>query len=297
MSKKKTNVLVLIILLSYAVVGFWIGYFIGQNKTEQLYNSYPVARAIKLLDSYYIIKFSPEELNALQHVAIKAILQYLDPYSYFFPPLSAKSYTSTSRSELIEKKIIDNNIGYIKVPRFISGKTYLDIKQTVVNFNQQNIQGLIIDLRDNPGGDATETIKTANLFLEKGKIIITFKFRSPYPEEIYYAKEKNIFDKPVVILINGNSASASEIFSGALRDNKRAVLVGTKTFGKGCGQEIFSFDDGSMLGLTAFKFYLPGGTCPQGIGIEPDIIVDDATLQLDKAIEILKSKISPAKRD
>ncbi len=295
MSEKTNKVLILIILLSYAAVGFWIGYFIGQNKTEQLYNSYPVARAIKLLDHYYIIKFSPEELNALQHVAIKAILQYLDPYSYLVTPSSTKS--SAFRSESIKTKIINNNIGYIKVPHFVSGKTYQYIKQTVINSNQLNIQGLIIDLRDNPGGDATETIKIANLFLEKGKIIITFKFRSSYPEEIYYAKEKNIFDKPVVILINGNSASASELFSGALRDNKRAVLVGTKTFGKGCGQMTFLLNGGSILGLTTFRFYLPGGTCPQGIGIEPDIIVNDATLQLDKAIEILKSKISPPKAD
>jgi len=291
MSEKKTSILVLIILLGYTMLGFWIGYSEGQNKgrnkTEQLYNAYPVARTIRLLDNYYIIKFSPEELNALQHVAIKAMLQYLDRYSYLLLPSSAKSYTL--HSEPIEKKIIDNNIGYIRVPHFTSGKTYPDIKQTVINFNQQNIQGLIIDLRNNPGGDAIETIKTANLFLEKGKIIITFKFRSPYPEETYYAKEKNIFDKLVVILINGKSASASEMFSGALRDNKRAVLVGTKTFGKGCGQDIFFFNDGSMLGLTVLKFYLPGGTCPQGIGIEPDIVVDDATLQLDKAIEILKS--------
>lgn len=284
MSEKTAKILLPIFLLGYAAIFFFIGYFWGADNTK---NSYPALKTIELIEKHYINKLSPTVIKALQYVAIESMMKYLDPHSHFFRP-DFKN-TKTLPRLFIETEIIDKTIGYIKIPDFCRGETYDKVKQIIASFKQRNIKGLIIDLRNNPGGNLEEAIKTIELFLEKNQLITTLKFENPKRDRVFRTGEKSQFDKPMVILVNNQSASASELFSGALRDYKRAILVGAKTFGKGVGQHVFLFMDGSVLALTAFYSFLPSGACPQGIGIIPDIIIEDPNLQFQAAIEILKT--------
>ena len=154
--------------------------------------------------------------------------------------------------------------------------TKRDLGKVLKKLEGQGMEGLIIDLRNNPGGLLTVAVEVADFFLPEGKLIVSTKGKNSAQNLIFKSHKSSAhLDYPIVILINEGSASGSEILAGALRDNKRALLVGAKTFGKGSVQTIIPLSDGSAVRLTTSKYYLPGGQSIHEEGIMPDIEVDE----------------------
>jgi carboxyl-terminal processing protease len=137
-----------------------------------------------------------------------------------------------------------------------------------------NVNGIVLDLRNNPGGLLTQAIRVSDAFLESGEIVST-RGRNPGEGERYNAKEGDLAEgKPIVVLINGGSASASEIVAGALQDHRRAIVVGTKSFGKGSVQTVMPLRSNGAMRLTTARYYTPSGRSIQNLGVSPDIIVE-----------------------
>lgn len=213
-------------------------------------------------------------------------------------------------NEVIKKKIIrkeisiktvkssvDKNIGYIQLTSFISAATPNEFLEALENTH--DTKGLIIDLRGNTGGLLPNAVFISNLFINKGKIV-SIVGRNGYHYDIM-AQDTNVnIDKPVILLVDGASASASEIFSGAMKDYHRAKLVGTKTYGKGMVQKIIPMPNETGLNLTVAKYLTPKGSDINKLGINPDIempikqadILAKKDTQLEKAKDILNSMIS-----
>ena len=202
----------------------------------------------------------------------------------------------------IKSEILDDNIGYIKIVMFDS-EIASYFKNDLNSMLRKGIEGLIIDLRDNPGGSYEQVVEIADSLLAEGTIVYT-EDRDGNKE--YKYSDKKMVDIPLVILINGNSASASEILAGAVKDHNRGKLVGTNTFGKGLVQELKLLKDGSGLKVTISKYFTPSGVCIHGTGIKPDIKVDvfeeyrnlpvsqiprDRDIQLQSAVEALLGEI------
>lgn len=191
---------------------------------------------------------------------------------------------------------LSDDVGYIRLSSFISKNAGKEFEDMLVQ--DQNKQGIIIDLRSNPGGLLTNAIYIANLLLPRGIIVSTVD-RDGY-KETQRVNGTAITNKPIVVLINKGSASASEILSGALKDNKRAVLVGETSFGKGLVQEINRLPNNSGVNITIQKYLTPNGTDINKKGIDPDIMVklsdDDIKnkddKQLKKANEVLQDLIN-----
>lgn len=202
------------------------------------------------------------------------------------------------RVTTVNYEVLDDNIGYIKITSFDS-KTYDEFKSALDSLINKGIKGLILDLRNNPGGSLYESVLIADEILGEGIIVYTEDRNKNRLEEYYSDGDK--ISVPLVVLINENSASAAEIVAGAVKDHKAGILVGTKTFGKGSVQEIQPFENKTGMKLTIAKYYMPSGRCIDGIGIEPDIEVEldketsifnvprEKDLQLLKALEIFKS--------
>ena len=197
-------------------------------------------------------------------------------------------------------KMMDDRLTYIKISQF-EETTYEQFKKALVYAKDQKAKGLILDLRNNPGGLLHVTEKIADELLPK-VLIVSTRDKNGAVDEAY--SDENYIDLPITVIVNGQSASASEVLSGALKDHKRAKLVGETTFGKGVVQSIVPLTDGSALKLTTAKYFTPSGICIQGIGIDPDYKVvlpldqltrgrldDKEDTQLQKAIEILKKDI------
>ncbi|MCK6596815.1 MAG: S41 family peptidase [Bdellovibrionaceae bacterium] len=171
---------------------------------------------------------------------------------------------------------LEDGFGYVRITSFIEN-TAKDLEKALEKHTEKNkkIEGLIIDLRKNPGGLLDQAIKISDMFLNEGIIVSTIG-RNKAEKEISYASKKGKYkDFPLIILVNEYSASASEIVSGALQDNKRALIVGERTFGKGSVQSIVKLPDGSGLKLTVARYYTPKGVSIQAEGIKPDIEIED----------------------
>ena len=178
----------------------------------------------------------------------------------------------TRELKYVKSKMLDGGIGYLRLTQF-GDNVYPDMKKALENLQAKGMKGLIFDLRSNPGGELGQSIKIASMFIEKGKIVST---RQKKGEESVYTREGKYFGNfPMVVLINGGSASASEIVSGALKDHKRATLIGEKTFGKGSVQTLLPLPDGDGIKITIAKYYTPNGVSIDGTGIEPDKKVED----------------------
>ncbi len=174
----------------------------------------------------------------------------------------------------IKKKLLDGSIGYLKITEFTDENTAKDAESALIELEKRGASSLILDLRDNPGGGLLQAIDVADKFLSSG-IIVSTKGRDPSQERVYYAHpEGKALKVPLIVLINGGSASASEIVAGAIKDHKRGILLGTKTFGKGTVQVIVSLENQGAIGLTTANYYTPSGKCIEGRGIEPDMRIE-----------------------
>ena len=181
----------------------------------------------------------------------------------------------------VEYELLDNHAGYISLSSFeeVSSEQF---KSAVDDLASKGMDKLIIDLRNNGGGVVQAAKDIADYLLPDGKTIVSFKGKG-IDDSVYTSDDGHEVDVPIILLVNGESASASEVLTGALKDNAWATIVGEKTFGKGIAQGIFNLPDGSGLKLTTAYYYTPSGECIHKLGIEPDV-----TVALD---EDLKSKI------
>ncbi|TCK93472.1 carboxyl-terminal processing protease [Natranaerovirga hydrolytica] len=202
----------------------------------------------------------------------------------------------------VESEMLENNIGYIQITDFDS-VTYNQFMEALEGLEEQNQQGLILDLRNNPGGLLHIVEAIADEMLSEGLIVYT-EDKHGNREELRSDGSRS-FDKPLVVLINQYSASASEILAGAIKDHEVGTLVGTTTFGKGLVQRPFPVGDGSGLKLTVSKYFTPNGHYIQDVGIEPDVTVEvpeelrnqltferDEDVQLHKALEIINDQLN-----
>jgi carboxyl-terminal processing protease len=182
----------------------------------------------------------------------------------------------------VKSKLFEDSIGYIRITQF-QQRTAKDIINSLDKFKKifGSIKGLIIDLRNNPGGLLSQAVRVSDIFLRQGKIVYT-KGRVANSEMEFTAKDDGTEgDYPIVVLVNGGSASASEIVAGALQDHKRAVILGTQTFGKGSVQTIIPLENNCAIRLTTAKYYTPSGRSIQAEGITPDIIVEQKIIKED----------------
>ncbi len=203
------------------------------------------------------------------------------------------------RLKTVKSEIVDENIGYVKITSF-DDLTYEDFKVELEELKKKDVEGIVMDLRNNPGGLLDVCVDIADEFLGEGVVVYT---ETRNGEKEYLKSDKKKIDIPLVLLVNEGSASASEILAGAMRDNERAILIGTKTFGKGIVQRIKQLPDGSGFKLTVSEYFTPNGTSIHDVGIEPDIIVElpegieeiglenlKEDTQLQKALEVIKDK-------
>ncbi len=175
------------------------------------------------------------------------------------------------------KARIESNIGYIRVSSF-NQKVDKEIIKSISNFKNKNLIGYVLDLRNNPGGLLDQAVNVTDIFLERGEIVST-RGRNGKQGSRYNAVKRDLTDGlPLIVLINQGSASASEIVAGALQDHKRAIIMGTKSFGKGSVQTIIPSGEDVALKLTTAKYYTPSGRSIQKTGIDPDILVEQAEL-------------------
>ncbi len=173
----------------------------------------------------------------------------------------------------VTHKIIENNIGFIRITNF-NENTDEHVKVALDEFDEKNVSGIIVDLRNNPGGLLDEVVKVADLFLDKDLPIVHIDYKA-YPDRTYISESEKLTDKPLVVLVNGGSASASEIFAGAIKDNDRGVIVGTKTYGKGTVQNMTPLTNGGGIKLTIAEYLTAKETKIDGIGITPDIVIEN----------------------
>ena len=181
----------------------------------------------------------------------------------------------------VRSDILENKYAYVRISAFQKDTTK-ELKETIDKLKSKNkLEGLILDLRANPGGLLDESVSVSDLFLNESTIVYTKDKQEK--KNYFYAKDGDILKNlPMVVLINGGSASASEIVAGALQDNKRAIIIGEKSFGKGSVQNIIEFPDGNALKLTIARYYTPSGRSIQAEGITPDIEIE--SLKVEKNV-------------
>lgn len=203
----------------------------------------------------------------------------------------------TIEVQTVDYRMMDGQLGYISVSEF-DDVTYEQFKTAMDDLEAQNMQGLIIDLRNNPGGNVDTVTDMLKLLLPEGPII-SIKYKNGNTEEMT-CDGTNEFKKPLAVLVNGYSASASEIFSGAVQDYGTGTIVGTTTYGKGVVQQLISLGDGTCLKLTIAEYYTPSGRSINGTGVTPDVEIEykydennpDADNQLEKAVEVLQEQLN-----
>ena len=177
-------------------------------------------------------------------------------------------------------KMVEPGVGYVRIVQF-NNPTAKDLQKELDSLFKQGMEALILDLRGNPGGLLSAAIEVSQKFLPKSDLVVFTQGRGNRPEQRFTARGRHHYkDLPMVILVNGGSASASEIVSGALKDHNRAVLVGERTFGKGSVQSVLPLEDESAIRLTTAKYYTPSEQVIHDVGIEPDVLVPMATDKL-----------------
>jgi carboxyl-terminal processing protease len=191
--------------------------------------------------------------------------------------LTFKIVRETIEIKSVKTDLIEENIGYIRLTSF-NENSGAQIKKKIKEFeNKKNVDAYILDLRNNPGGLLSQAIKISDFFLDNGEIVST-KSRKPSENRRWFAKNGDLTNgKTLVVLINYGSASASEIVAGALKDHKRAILLGESSYGKGSVQSIIPLKNNGAIRLTVAKYYLPSGKSISEVGVSPDIEITEKT--------------------
>ena len=287
-------------------LGIEVGMEAGVVKVVAPINGTPAARAgLKAGD--YIVKINGEQVQGKS--LMEAVKLMRGPVGSTIDLTIRrkgikKAFSKTVKREIIEiksveSKILKKNIGYLKLNAFNSNSSKQLVKE-IDKFEKKNEPvGYILDLRNNPGGLLTQAINVTDFFLDDGEILST-KGRKVIENRRFFAKKGDkVKGKPLIVLINQGSASASEIVAGALQDHKRAIVLGENTYGKGSVQSVIPLSDGGGIRLTVSKYYLPSGKSISEVGVAPDIMVEEKgenfTLnspsdnQLNYALKLLKT--------
>ncbi len=189
--------------------------------------------------------------------------------------------------ESVTHRMIGDGVGYIKIANF-QGNTYEDLRRALASLHRDGMESLVLDLRDDPGGLLEQAVRVADRFLPSGTIVTTRSNDVRERDEKRARAEETEPNYPMVVLVNGGSASASEIVAGALKNHNRALIIGQRTFGKGSVQVLYDYPDGSALKLTIAQYLTPGDVSIQGVGISPDIAIDPMTVDredMDLAVD------------
>lgn len=198
--------------------------------------------------------------------------------------------------ETVTYEMLGDDVGYIAVSEF-EEKTFGQYKKAIEALNAKGMKGLIVDLRNNPGGSLSAVCEMADYMVPEGLVVYTEDKNGEKTE--YKSTAQDVFDKPLVVLVNGNSASASEIFAGAIQDHKIGMIVGTQTYGKGVVQSIYDLKDGTCVKLTVSEYFTPNGRTIHKEGVTPDVVIEykydeknpSKDNQRDKAVEIIKDEL------
>lgn len=197
---------------------------------------------------------------------------------YLYIDIVRDTITNTT----VNYEMLDNKIGYIQIEQFVENTPEL-YKNAIDDLVSQGAKGLVFDVRNNPGGLLKAVIEMADYVIDDSKVaegadsaglLLQTKDKDDKVQEEYSCEDKHSVDLPIAVLVNGNSASASEIFSGCLKDYGVATIVGTTTYGKGIVQSIMKLKDGSAIKLTIAQYFLPSGTAVHKVGVEPDVEVE-----------------------
>lgn len=210
--------------------------------------------------------------------------------------ITVTAVRNTIEAQTIKYEMLEDQIGYVSVTEF-DLVTYKQYEQALEDLKSQGMKGLVVDLRNNPGGNLSTVCEMLDLMLPEGLIVYT-EDKNGNRQETKSDAERQ-FELPLTVLMNGNSASASEIYAGAIQDYGVGTIVGTQSYGKGVVQQIFDLKDGTCVKLTIAEYFTPEGRNINGKGITPDVEVEyeeneedpEADNQLDRAVEVLKEKI------
>ncbi len=288
-------------------LGIEIGMESGVVKVISPIDDTPAAKAgIKAGD--YIVKIGKEQVQGkslleavkLMRGPVGTSIDLTVRRKNIKKPLEFKIVRKIIEVQSVSSKIIGKkkNIGYIRLKSFNenSDKQFL---KSVKEFEKSRIEGYVVDLRNNPGGLLTQAINITDFFLDDGEIVSTKGRKISETRKFFARSGDEINGKPLVVLINNGSASASEIFAGALKDHKRAIILGENSYGKGSVQSIIPLRNGGGMRLTISKYYLPSGESISEVGVIPDILVEeegedflinsDKDNQLDYAIKLFNS--------
>ncbi len=196
-------------------------------------------------------------------------------------PFEVKVTRAVIKIQSVRSRLVGDDIAYVRITSF-SEQTASGMERALARLREESgekLKGLVLDLRNNPGGLLDQSVKVSDAFLNQGEIVST-RSRKPEEGQRFNAKPGDIADGlPIVVLLNGGSASASEIVAGALQDHRRAIVMGTRSFGKGSVQTIIPLSGHGAIRLTTARYYTPSGTSIQAKGIEPDIKVEQARLE------------------
>ena len=265
-------------------LGIEIGMEAGVVKVISPIDDTPAAKAgIKAGD--YIVKIGKEQVQGKS--LLEAVKLMRGPVGTSIDltvrrknvkkPLEFKIVRKIIEVQSVSSKIIgdEENIGYIRLKSFNENSDKQFLKSVKKFEKNSNIIGYVLDLRNNPGGLLTQAINITDFFLEKGEIVSTKGRKISETRKFFARKGDEIKGKPIVVLINNGSASASEIFAGALKDHKRAIILGESSCGKGSVQSIIPLRNGGGMRLTISKYYLPSGKSISEVGVTPDILVEE----------------------
>ena len=276
-------------------LGIEIGMEAGVVKVISPIDDTPAAKAgIKAGD--YIVKIGNEQVQGkslleavkLMRGPVGTSIELTVRRKKVKKPLEFKIERKIIEVQSVSSKIIgeEKNLGYIRLKSFNENSDKQFLKSVKEFEKKSKIKGYVFDLRNNPGGLLTQAINITNFFLEDGEIVSTKGRKVSETRKFFARKGDEIKGKPIVVLINNGSASASEIFAGALKDHKRAIILGESSYGKGSVQSIIPLRNGGGIRLTISKYYLPSGKSISEVGVKPDIVIeeegDDFTINTDK---------------
>ena len=276
-------------------LGIEIGMEAGVVKVISPIDDTPAAKAgIKAGD--YIVKIGNEQVQGkslleavkLMRGPVGTAIELTVRRKNIKKPLEFKIVRKIIEVQSVSSKIIgkERNLGYIRLKSFNENSDKQFLKSVKEFEKKSKIKGYVFDLRNNPGGLLTQAINITDFFLEDGEIVSTKGRKVSETRKFFARKGDEIRGKPIVVLINNGSASASEIFAGALKDHKRAIILGENSYGKGSVQSIIPLRNGGGMRLTISKYYLPSGKSISEVGVTPDIVIeeegDDFTINTDK---------------